>query len=167
MALYDVEDLLTDFETILKTKLNDKIAAIAAEKSAKGVPLDLPAIDVPQGIFFQTWDDQILNSSPGILYGLRESQADGSSYSVTGERVTLFAEVYFTQPMNEDSDASGTRRILRYMRALKEIVQENFDENELRSKIKVKTLTPLSFRLEGDTSDEIKVGGVEIETALA
>lgn len=166
-AVYDTERLLSDLENVLKTKLNTKIAAITAEKDALGVTLDLPTVDVNEGIFFQTWDDKILNSSPGILYGLRDSVADGSPYSATAEKLTLFVEVYFTNPMNEADDGSGVRRILRYMRAIKEIVQENFDSNEILSKIKIKTITPLSFRLDNDSSDEIKVGGVELETSIA
>lgn len=166
MALYDVERLLADLEDTLKTKLAAKLAAITAEKTALGFPLDLPE-PAADDFYFQTWDDKILNSSPGILYGLRESVADGSSHSVTSERITLFVEVYYTHPMNESDDGSGTKRILRYTRALKEIIQENFDANEIMAKIKVKTLTPLSFRLDTDTSDEIKVGGIELETALA
>lgn len=166
MAIYDVENLLDDLKAILVAKLNPKIVAIAAEKLAIGQALDLPQIDTTEGIFFQTWDEKILNSSPGIIYGLRESAADGSSYQVTAQRVTLFVEIYYTNPMNEIDDGSGTKRILRYMRAVREVMQENFDANEILSKIKVKTITPLSFRLEG-SSDEIKVGGVELETSIA
>jgi hypothetical protein len=162
--MYDVERLLTDLKDILTTKLNAKLTDISNEKTTLGVPLDLPQIGV-DGFFFQTWDDAILNQKVGILYGLKESIADGA-WSSTAEKVTLFVEVYYPNPMNEKDDGSGVRRILRYTRALKEIMQENFDENEIRSKIKVKTIAPLSFRLEQDTSADIKVGGIELETAL-
>ena len=161
---YDIECLLSDLETILTTKLGPKLTAIAAEKTGINKALDLP-LPAADDYYFQTWDDAILNSSPAILYGLRESAAEGVG-PATAERITAFVEVYFTNPINEIDDGSGVRRILRYTRAIKEIIQENFDENSILSKLKVKTITPLSFRLEEDTSNEIKVGGVELETSL-
>lgn len=163
--MYDIEKLLDDVKAILVTKLNAKIADISAEKASEANTLATPLLDTVEGIFFHTWDDKILNHSPAILYGLRSSEVDGSGLSNAAEKVTIFIEVYYTNPMNEISDAAGTRRMLRYMRALKEVLQENFDNNELRSKIKIKTFTPMSFRLD-ESSDDIKVGGVEVETSL-
>lgn len=163
MAKYDLEDCLDDFETLLTSKLNTKIAAIEAEKIAKGKGLDggLSAVD-SQAFFRQTWSDKILNYSPAIFFGIENVEA-ASGGMQTAERPTVFIECVI---VDGGMDMLTHRKINRYSRAIKELIEENFDSFTFASKIKVETVRPTSFKLELDTSEEIKVGGVSVSLTI-
>jgi hypothetical protein len=162
MATYDIETLLDDIETLLKANLNTKIAAIEAEKTALGKAVGLPSVDT-NAYFQQAWSDKILNYSPAIFYGLEQIQASGS-HSATLEAYKIFVEVVI---VDSGMDTFTKNRIHRYSRALKEVFQENFDRLPWGNRINIETVRPISFKLEEDSSEEIKVGGVSIVTALA
>lgn len=157
MARYDLEDCLDDFETLLKTKLNTKIAEIESEKVAKSKGINLEQVS-GDAFFRQTWSDKILNYNPAIFFGI-ENLDPVSGGEITAERVTIFIECVIVDGGN---DTNTHRRVNRYSRAIKELIEQNFDSIEYGSKIKVETVRPTSFKLELDTSEEIKVGGVSV-----
>lgn len=163
MARYDLEDCLDDFETLLKANLNAKIASIEAEKTAKGRGLStgLPSVDA-EGFFRQTWSDKILNYSPAIFFGIENVEAISGGMQ-TAERVTVFVECVL---VDNGMDTDTHRRINRYSRAIKELIEENFDAFSFASKIKVETIRPTSFKLELDTSEEIKIGGASVSLSI-
>lgn len=158
---YDIEQLLEDIETLLKATLNNKIAAIEAEKIAlgKGIGL-LPVNDA--AYHQQTWSDKILNRSPAIFYGLEDTQSVGSN-SATLDIYKIFVEVVVS---DSGMDNFTKNRVHRYSRALKEVFQENFDQFPC-TKTNIETVRPISFKIDIDSSEEIKVGGVSITTVLA
>jgi len=159
MAKYDLEDCLDDFETLLTSKLNAKISAIEAEKIAKGKGLANGLATIEAEAFFrQTWSDKILNNSPAIFFGIENVEA-ASGGMQTSERPTIFIECVI---VDGGMDTDTHRRINRYSRAIRELIEENFDSFTFASKIKVETVRPTSFKLELDTSEEIKVGGVSV-----
>ena len=160
---YDIEDLLDDIEVLLKANLNTKIAAIEAEKIAAGKPdVSLQAID-DAAYFQQTWSDKIMNRAPAIFYGLEQIDATGSN-SATAEIYKIFVEVVL---VDSGMDTYTKNRIHRYSRALREVFQDNFDALPWSTKTNIETVRPIAFRIDEDTSEEIKVGGVSITTALA
>jgi hypothetical protein len=156
---YDLESLLDDIETLLKAKLNAKIASIEAEKV---LPIGLPAV-LTDAYFQQSWSDKILNYSPAIFYGVEKIEATGSG-SATLELFRIFVEVVL---VDSGMDTYAGRRIHRYSRALKEVFHENFDALPWSTKTNIETVRPVSFALDENTSEEVKVGGVSIVTALA
>lgn len=161
MARYDLEDCLDDIEAILKDKLAAKITAIEAEKTAKGKGIALANVQA-DAFFRQTWSDKILNYDPGIFFGIENLEAVSGGMQ-TAERVTIFIECVIVDGGN---DANTHRRVNRYSRAIREVCEENFDSLPFGSKIKIETVRPTSFKLELDSSEEIKVGGVSVSLTI-
>ena len=161
---FDQEDLLDAILEIMTTKLNARIAAVEAEKVAKGKGLTPTLATVASNAYFlQTWSNAILNRSPAIFYGVEEVSAqDGGS--IAAKTYKIFCEiVVLDDGMRNDTH----RRIARYSRALEEIFSEAFGSIESSSRIKIETVRPISFKLELDSSEEIKVGGVSLQISLA
>lgn len=164
MTKYDVENLLVDVKALLVANLNTKLAAIEAEKVAQGLPATgLLPVDVAKGYFEQSWSDDILNINPAIFFGIEDVQAVGNG-PATEERYKIFVEVVV---LDSGQDRLTKNRIHRYARALKEVFEENWDSLGGGCKIKVETVRPISFKLDLNTSEEVKVGGVSLTTALA
>jgi len=163
MARYDIEDCIDDFETLLKTSLNTKIAAIESEKSSKGKGLTTGLSSIAEDAFFrQTWSDKILNYTPAIFFGI-ENVETTSGGQLTSENLKIFIECVI---VDSGMDTDTHRRINRYSRAIKELIEENFDKLSFASRIKVETVRPTAFKLELDTSEEIKVGGVSVSLSI-
>jgi len=160
---YDIEDLLGDILALLQSKLNARIASIEAEKIAAGKPdTGLKPID-SSAYFEQSWSDKMLNITPAIFYGIEEDESVGAG-PATVQTVTLWVDVVI---VDSGMDNLTKNRILRYSRALREIFEENWDAFiGNASKIKIKTVRPIDFKMELNTSETIKVGGVSIVTAL-
>lgn len=166
MTRYDAESLLKDVKAILVNNLNTKVAAIEAEKIAVGCGASgITAIDTAKGYFEQTWSDKILNINPAIFYGIEDIAAEGMG-PWTSETIQIFVEVILVDS-GIDPLQLARNKILRYSRAIKEVFQENYDRLPMGNQIKIKTLRPIAFKLDLNTSEEIKVGGVSITTALA
>lgn len=161
---YDLENLLSDIKTILIANLNTKIAAVEAEKIAQGLPATgLSSIDTTHGYFEQNWSDRILTLSPALFYGVEEINAQGAG-PATIETYKIFVEVILVV---NGLDALGNTRLKRYTQAIKRVLQENYDRIPSASKIKIETVRPRSFILDVNTSEEMRVGGVSLTTALA
>lgn len=171
MARFDTENLMTNVLAIMTANLNAKIAAIEAEKIAGGAPAtNLQPVDntigadgTPNGYFEQTWSDKILNINPAIFYGLENITAT-SIGPATAERYSIFIEVVL---VDSGMDNLTKYRIHRYSRALKEIFEENYASLMSAAQIKIETVRPISFKLDLNSSEEIKVGGISLTTALA
>lgn len=165
MAKFDSEDLLDSILQIMTDGLNTKIAAIEAEKVAKGKGLTPTLAQIPSGGYIlQTWNEKALNINPAIFYGIEDVTAQDSGANVVAKTYKIFVEIVLTDSgMTND----GSRRIARYTRALEEVFKEAFDSVAHISRIKVETVRPVSFRLDTDSSVEVKVGGVSLTMSLA
>jgi hypothetical protein len=161
---FDGEDLLDNIEAIVKAGLPAKIAAIEAEKIAKGKGIadGLPAPE-DAAYYRQTWSDKILNHSPAIFYGIEDVQTE-SVGPATSEKFKVFVEVVL---VDNGMYADTSNRILRYSRALRECLQDKFDSVAETGRIKIETVRPVAFKMEQDSSEEIKVGGVSLMVSLA
>lgn len=164
MARYDSENLMYDIKALLVAQLNTKIAAIEAEKIAAGFPTTgLAAIDTTNGYFEQSFSDEILNINPALFYGIEEVKADGIG-PATVERFKIWVEIIL---IDGGMDQLTKNRVHRYARALKEVFEENWDTALTNaSKIKIETVRPLSFKLDLNSSEMVKVCGLSIITAL-
>lgn len=161
---FDGEDLLDSVLSMVQTGISAKLTAIEAEKIAKGKGVS-GGLPVPEASAYtrQTWSNNILNHSPAIFYGIENVQAEGVG-PATMEKFTVFVEVVM---VDSGMDTDTSSRIMRYSRALKEIFQEGFAEVAETGRIKIETVRPVSFKLDQDSSEEIKVGGVSLTVALA
>lgn len=164
---YDAEKLMTDIRAILVAKLDAKLDQIAAEKADfdsenLGGALGLPYIP-EKDYFFQSWSDRILNVKYAIFYGIEETVTSGMGPS-SAVLYKIFVEIIVH---DSGQDSKTTNRVLRYSRAIREVFEENYDKLPGGNNIKIETTKPISFRIDLDTSEEIKVGGVLITTAFA
>ena len=159
MAQFDAEDLLSEIRAIMTAGLNAKIAEIETEKGA--LTPTLAAVGA-NSYFEQTWNEKILNKNPAIFYGIEDVQAveNGGGLAKTYK---LFVEVVLVDN-GQRNDTS--KRILRYSRALEELFQAADLAGRGMSKLKVDTVRPVAFKLELDSSEEIKIGGVTLTTTI-
>lgn len=165
MPRFDAESLMANVKSVLVTNLNLKLAAIEAEKIAAGFPVtNLKSVDPDKGYFEQTWSDEIQNIDPAIFYGIEEISAEGIG-PATKEAFKIFVEIIL---IDSGQDSLTKNRIHRYARAIKEVFEENYDQvSSFGNKIKIETIRPTSLKLDLDTSETLKVGGVSITTAIA
>lgn len=163
MAKYDIENALSDILAIMTSALNDKITEIENEKIAAGMGLTPTLATIRSDAYFlQSWDDKILNRNPAIFYGVEDVPSVVDGGGAIGREYKIFVEVILV-----DSGQSNDthKRIFRYTRALEEL----FTNKRLggHTAVKVQALRPLSMQVSLDSSDEIKIGGVNLTIALA
>jgi hypothetical protein len=159
----DGEDLLDDLYSILSTNLNSQITAVEAAKTALGKAVDPVLAGIASDAWYrQTWNDGILNKKPAIFYGIEDTvSVDGGG--ATGITYKIFVDVvYADNGMNADAD----RRISRYARAIKEVLEKNIPTLNYCSRLKIEVVRPQSWKLELDSSEEIKVGGIAMTVTI-
>lgn len=165
MAKFDGEDLLDAVKSIMVSgdALNNKILEIENEKAnkSKGLTPTLKTISA-NAYFEQTWNDKILNQNPAIFYGIEDVQStDGGG--ALGKVYQLFVEIVL---VDNGMQSDNHKRIQRYSRALEELFLSSDATIIPFAKIKVNQIRPISFKLQIDSNEEIKVGGISILIAL-
>lgn len=164
MSKFRPEDLLNNVKSLLTTYLNAKIDSIEAEQVSKGLPAtNLAHVDTVNGYFLQSWSDKILNANPAIFYGIEDIASEGYG-PATAQRYRIFVEVVVIDSLQ---DLLVNTRIFRYADAIKEVFEEHYDFLSSSSQIKIETVRPVSFKLDMNSSEEIKVGGVSLHTSIA
>lgn len=165
MAKYDTEDLLDTVLDIMVNggALNAAILAVETEKIAKSKGLTPTLAPIAaDGYYRQSWSEKVLNNSPGIFYGVEDVQtlANGNAVAKTYK---LFVEIVLVDS-GQTNDSSS--RISRYTRALEELFSANFAPAIAEGKLTISELRPMAFKLELDSSAEIKVGGISLTNVL-
>ena len=158
---FDTEDLLIMIKAIMTDNdaLNTKIAAIEAEKLAKGQALTPGLAAIPAAAYYeQTWSDKILNTPQSIFYGVGEMPTIyGGGVSATTYK--MFIEIVLVDN-GQTNDFS--KRVARYTRALKEVFEENFLPAISGGAITIDQFIPIAFKTGLNSSNEIKIGGIGI-----
>ncbi len=163
MPKYDIENLLEDVKAILVANLNTKVAAIESEKEAAGKQA-VTMLSVASGNYYeQNWSDKILNTNPSIFYGVEQVQATGAG-PATAQAIKVFVEIIC---IDKQEDLFMSKRINRYSRAIKEVLESNYDQLSQGNQMHIETVRPVAFRLDMDSSEEVHVGGVSLITAIA
>jgi hypothetical protein len=158
---YDTEQLLSDIRALLVAKLNTKIAAIEAEKIAAGAPnTGLLAV---AAYVEQNWADVNFTINPTMFYGIEDMQSNGIG-PASSMTYKIWAEVIL---VDSGMDVLGKNRIHRYARAVREVFEENYDRLPIGGKILIQSVVPLSFKLDANSSETIKSGGVSLTFAIA
>ena len=157
---YDLETLLDDIETLVKANLNTKIAAINSEKNDS---ISLATID-SEAYFFQSLDGKQINYTPFVAYGISnfDSPEDGGHYGAAEIKVSIDVIVCLE---DVGQDVNITKRMLRYQRALKEIIETNFDGLTSGVKLSVQNQLPIDVALL-NSSNMHKAIGITIHAIL-
>lgn len=157
VAKYDVETLVSDIETLIKNNIGAKITAINSEKS-DSITLKTP----PANAFFPDLDDKAANYDPIILTAEANIQTDGIGPN-TAEIVT----VNVTLLLNDNSqDLFIQKRMQRYRRVLKEIIEDNFFYKRGHGQLRIESLPILDF-IRQDRSLRYKVTGINVISQFA
>ncbi|HVH96868.1 MAG TPA: hypothetical protein VM682_07995 [Bacillus sp. (in: firmicutes)] len=155
MIKYDVEQFLVDLSTILATYLNAKLIEIDNDKNDG---LSSKAID-SNAIFTLSLDQEVVNYDPFILIGLDIQSISMPSASADKLSIPIMLVI-------EDSgDSDIKKRILRYMRALKEVFEENFASLSIPSNLEIQSLIPVEFK-KVNSSALCRVVGILLKATL-
>jgi hypothetical protein len=164
MSKFRPEDLLNNVKSLLVMYLNNKIDAIESEQVTKGLPAtNLAHVDPTKGYFLQSWSDKAFALSPAIFYGIEDIKSEGFG-PATKQEYRVFVEVVYVDSLQ---DLLVNARIFRYAEAIKEVFEEHYADLSNSAKIKIETVRPVSFKLDTNTSEEVRVGGVSLITSLA
>lgn len=161
MAVYDIESLSADLVGILKTNFATKLAAITTEK---GDSLTLLVPDTTRGYLFQSLEFSAAAAQPVfVFWGLDDPIPEGSSGQATAQKIDFF---FILMLQDTAENATFMTRLLRYMRAMKEIFEENYTKINRVARLSVSSLAPVPL---GDLNGagSFKATGVRIRANLA
>jgi hypothetical protein len=152
----DIEVVEQTILAIIQANLPAKLAEINTEKG------DTALIDIANENYYNDFYQAELTASEFIFYGIQapELQSAGSNFATTW---TIFYKVFVTQENNLGPVRS---MVLRYTRALSEIIQENSD------KISRVCTVPEIIALTPEDVDDIinqtpfKMGGVNLKITI-
>ena len=139
-------------------KINDELLKIDTERA----DFVLKPVDIENGIVFQSLNNLPVNFDPTLYYGVDQVDNIGDVESASGETWGIEFSLILSDPQDRTAD----KRLLRYQRALKSIFLDNYIKiNNMRQKVRVKSLNPISFKLQ-NTSNEFRAIGIIVETTL-
>lgn len=146
---YDIEQFMTELEQFLKDNLNNKIAAVNAEKG--DFSIDTISDDA---YFLQTWNDKIANFNPVVFFGVDSVRSESNGPAVKkiyGVSVIIVFE-------DSGEDLNTPKKLYRYSRCLEEIFKENWDKMKNSVKIKIESMVPVSFQLVNSSNFHRAIG---------
>lgn len=153
---FDEEQLLLNIETTLKNLFNTKVAEINTEKNDS-----ITLATINNGAFIMDADDREVNYDPYILYMIIDQTSEGRG-PTTSETIVVNIALIHT---DNGLDPSVVRRMLRYRRALREVIEENFQKINPCGQCSIESLPLLSFQ-KASTSIASKVVGINIVTSI-
>lgn len=158
MAKYDLEALLADVEALLKTKLNDKLDAIATDKNDG---ITCPHIDATLGYIQQSLDARVMNLAQFVFYGVENI----TTIAIKGGSANQYTLDILVLVSDDGGDKDKLKKLLRYQRALKEIFEENYGAFP-SGQMTVTSGIPQDIKLI-DSSNSYRVIGIFVEIAIA
>jgi hypothetical protein len=157
---YDIEVFRNSVIKLIQNELNIEITKINLEKDD-----DFSILDIAPENYYNDISDQVLNVSPFIYYGFvsLDSSTTGTKTQTT---ITMFISVVFDNSNTYYANDYGTygseteTKVLRYTRALKEVIQNNYKKFAWASPLSVTEFTPQDFEL--NKGSDFKVGGIHV-----
>jgi len=152
MARYDIETLITDLSTLFTTNMTAKINAINSEKNDSIVLKDLPT----GGVILQSMDGKIANYNPFLYIGVVDLQGEdipNASRSLQRADVAVLFVL-----ADEAQDSEIWKRLFRYQRVIREIIEEKFDSMSGQLNLKVKSQVPIELALVNNSYSHKAIG---------
>lgn len=143
MPKYDAEKLLIDLAGIVTGNLNAKIDVINTEKNDS---VTLKHLDTTK-VFFQDLNTENVAADLFLFYGLEDPQAEGLG-PYTASRFEIFF-ILAVADTGENGSAYMTR-LLRYMRAMKEIFEDNYSTIPQAGRLRISSLSPVPLNALGN-----------------
>lgn len=157
MAIFDIESFRDYFLQLFLDNLDAKITQINTEKSDD---ITLESFELAQ--YVNDMNDKVMNYDSFILYGLLDITSILNAGAPAGLDVTMSFEIAFT---NLNDSLLAETRIMRYTRALSEVVEENSSNNSQIGSIEVSQYAPITLAL-NKNSPVMKVGGISIKGTI-
>lgn len=156
--IYDSESLLDEIETALKASLNTKILEINAEVDDK---IDMQEIKA-DAYFLQELNSKQANYNPIVFYGISsmETSPNGpyTSANISVEILIIFAD--------NGNEKNIPKLAMRYNRALREVMQENWYMRINAQKLIIEDLLPVPYT-DLNSSETGRATGIKILTSIA
>ena len=157
MAATDFELLLNRVKTTIADNLNTKLGVIDTDKN-DGITLaqvDSAAYD------FQELQGAAMSYNPFVAVQIEDVETEGYG-AATVNTITIGVTLFLSDP----GDDTGWKRMLRYGRALQEVIEGNFSEIETGARLKVTSRVPDKIRLLNNAA-ETRVVGIAIQATIA
>lgn len=154
---FDEEQLLLNIETYLKANLNAKITAINSEKNDSIVLAQVNA-----SAYALDADDGEFNYDPYIITMISEQTSETRGPAVAENLIVNVALIL----TDNGQDLNIVRRMLRYRRCLREVIQDNFRKISPCDEVVIESLPLLSFQ-KGGSSMMSKVVGINIISSIS
>jgi hypothetical protein len=150
LSKYDIESFITDIITLVQDNLASKINSINTEKNDG---YSISTIDTTS--YFDDITDQVLNVNPFIYYTPVEITTEMVGPKIN-TKITLAISVVF-----DNNNQDGTiKKVLRYTRCLREIIQENYKKFGYMSRLNVVEFAPTNIQL--NEGSFFKMGGIQV-----
>lgn len=153
MAKYDLESLVYDVETMLKSKLDTEISAITTEKNDG---ITLPVIG-SNAYAVQTLDNVTMNYEQFVYLGVVDVRTTGTGPATAKDYGIVVMIVSGGKP----NQLNNIRRMFRYGRALEQTFEKNWDKiGSHRVKFKIESIPPQDYQNLNGTKQFQAVGVV-------
>jgi len=159
----DPEDLTRRIEVFFKANLNTQIGIINAEKTTDEITTNDTAIPlIEDRAWYLTQLPRVWSYQQFVVWGLSRLQP-----SAQQEDNFLYDIEWFFEVVMPDSGTSNNEteffKLLRYARALSQIITKNVDEVQRGYKFKVESLIPATASVAGK---KFRTGGVLVSTKM-
>lgn len=136
---YDLESMLYDIEAFLKSKLNDQINSVSAEKG-DGLSLD----NIGDNAYaVQTMDNKVMNYEDFVYIGCTDIRTIGNGPS-TAKDYGIVCMIVSGGKMNQ---LQNVKRMFRYGRALERTFELNWDRiGTHRVKFNIESIPPQEYQ---------------------
>ena len=160
---FDAERVLDALRDIFEAQLPAKITEIQTEKDALLGDANFQLENIPANSFFDSLDDRVANKKIYVYYGLGNHSVIQNE-EAEGEDLTVFFYVIYDQ---QSDSTSAYKKGLRYIRALKEIMEENANEFSEMSSFELQSVLPVDIRdLDNGGETTHKAAGINLTTAI-
>jgi hypothetical protein len=155
--IYDIEQFVDEVEALFKSNYNAQLALVDADKN-DGLILD----QVNENAFvIQTMDEKAFNENPFLFIGINGVESESGQAAL---RETIAVEIVIV--LVDNYDRSIDKKLLRYQRAMKELILSNFNKlTRDRSEVEIKSMVPIQFQLQNSDRTH-KAIGIEITKTI-
>ena len=149
MARWDIEGVLDALETYLKANLNTKITAINTEKG------DSLLSQVSTSAYNkQVLNEYSVNHDPFLILGVIDNISVVGEGPVSIQTFNIDVIIFFS----EQSASNTYKLIWRYQRALRETIQDGYNDIFRQVKFKLSGLTPTTIAIKNDSQEHVGIG---------
>ncbi len=169
MAKLDTERLLKRFRTVLLADLDPKLAAITAEYATEdaaefGGSITLETVD--SDAFFFNSSPVALNFNLFILIGVQAISSESVGPGVV-KGYEIFVTIGHTGLKNNDNHNLIESKILRYTRAIQEVITDKFDQIAAGFSFTGVSELPANPEIQLESGETLRVSGLVFSATIA